>query len=91
MLPARDVGFKFGGRSRRHSAHRPDAVLEGAFGGDNDDFKYTVKESFENFINTRRNKPAELIAKFVDRKLRASGHRGSTEEELEVRSRARFL
>jgi hypothetical protein len=30
-----------------------------------------MKESFEHFINQRQNKPAELIAKYVDCKLRA--------------------
>lgn len=30
-----------------------------------------LQEAFENFINKRPNKPAELIAKFVDTKLRA--------------------
>jgi hypothetical protein len=29
-----------------------------------------MKEAFENFINTRENRPAELIAKFVDTTLR---------------------
>ena len=38
-----------------------------------------MKESFENFINARINKPAELIAKFVDTKLRA-GNKEATEE-----------
>ena len=42
-----------------------------------------VKESFESFINTRANKPAELIAKYIDSKLRA-GNKESTEEEMEV-------
>eukprot|EP00983_Pelagomonas_calceolata_P026160 822184-Pelagomonas_calceolata.AAC.7 len=40
-------------------------------------------ESFENFINQRQNKPAELIAKFIDAKLRA-GNKGQTEEELDA-------
>ncbi len=29
-----------------------------------------MKEAFEHFINTRENRPAELIAKFVDAKLK---------------------
>jgi cullin-4 len=41
-----------------------------------------MKESFENLINQRQNKPAEVIAKYVDSKLRA-GNKESTEEELE--------
>lgn len=37
----------------------------------NDKFVNSLKEAFEHFINQRPNKPAELIAKFVDSKLRA--------------------
>ncbi|XP_064638709.1 cullin-4A-like [Lineus longissimus] len=48
----------------------------------NDKFKNAVKEAFEHFINQRQNKPAELIAKYVDSKLRA-GNKEATEEELE--------
>ncbi|XP_045496375.1 cullin-4A isoform X2 [Colias croceus] len=48
----------------------------------NDKFLYSMREAFEFFINQRQNKPAELIAKFVDLKLRA-GNKEATEEELE--------
>ncbi|XP_073957718.1 cullin 4 [Choristoneura fumiferana] len=48
----------------------------------NDRFLYSMREAFEHFINQRQNKPAELIAKFVDVKLRA-GNKEATEEELE--------
>ncbi|XP_050669616.1 cullin-4A isoform X1 [Leptidea sinapis] len=48
----------------------------------NDMFLYSMREAFEFFINQRQNKPAELIAKFVDLKLRA-GNKEATEEELE--------
>lgn len=48
----------------------------------NDKFVNSLKEAFEYFINQRPNKPAELIAKFVDSKLRA-GNKEATEEELE--------
>lgn len=48
----------------------------------NEKFGNSLKEAFETFINQRPNKPAELIAKFVDSKLR-SGNKESTEEELE--------
>ncbi len=41
-----------------------------------------MKESFEAFINIRQNKPAEMIAKFVDSKLK-SGNKEASEEELE--------
>ncbi|XP_046734917.1 cullin-4A isoform X2 [Diprion similis] len=48
----------------------------------NEKFGNSLKEAFEAFINQRANKPAELIAKFVDCKLRA-GNKEATEEELE--------
>uniref|UniRef100_A0A7N0ZRY4 Cullin-4 n=1 Tax=Kalanchoe fedtschenkoi TaxID=63787 RepID=A0A7N0ZRY4_KALFE len=48
----------------------------------NEAFGNTIKDSFEHLINTRQNRPAELIAKFVDEKLRA-GNKGISEEELE--------
>merc|ERR1719402_2198081 len=35
----------------------------------NDKFAVALKDSFESFINTRQNKPAEMIAKFVDSNL----------------------
>ncbi|XP_063703800.1 cullin-4A [Culicoides brevitarsis] len=48
----------------------------------NDKFLNSLREAFEYFINQRSNKPAELIAKYVDMKLRA-GNKEATEEELE--------
>lgn len=48
----------------------------------NDKFTNSLREAFEYFVNQRANKPAELIAKFVDSKLRA-GNKEATEEELE--------
>ncbi|XP_018417756.1 PREDICTED: cullin-4A [Nanorana parkeri] len=48
----------------------------------NDKFVSVMKESFETYINKRPNKPAELIAKYVDSKLR-SGNKEATDEELE--------
>uniref|UniRef100_A0A1B6CF55 Cullin-4A n=1 Tax=Clastoptera arizonana TaxID=38151 RepID=A0A1B6CF55_9HEMI len=48
----------------------------------NEKFSNSLKEAFEYFVNQRANKPAELIAKFVDCKLRA-GNKEATEEELE--------
>ena len=48
----------------------------------NEQFIVSMKESFESFINVRQNKPAELIAKFVDSKLK-QGNKESSEEELE--------
>uniref|UniRef100_A0AAF5PJZ6 CULLIN_2 domain-containing protein n=1 Tax=Wuchereria bancrofti TaxID=6293 RepID=A0AAF5PJZ6_WUCBA len=48
----------------------------------NGKFVQMEKDSFDYFINTRPNKPAELVAKFMDGKLR-SGNKGVTEEEME--------
>ncbi|XP_063967788.1 cullin-4A-like [Lytechinus pictus] len=58
-----------------------DNILETCF-AKNEKFSISLKESFENFINKRLNKPAELVAKYVDNKLRA-GNKEATEEELE--------
>ncbi|GFN79945.1 cullin-4a [Plakobranchus ocellatus] len=58
-----------------------DNVIAECF-GKNEKFINSMKESFESFINQRQNKPAELIAKYVDSKLRA-GNKEATEEELE--------
>lgn len=60
---------------------RLDVLLEQSF-SKNEQFTYTLKEAFEHFVNVRANKPAELIAKFVDVKLK-SGNKGTTEEETE--------
>ena len=45
-------------------------------------FVATNREAFEHFVNQRANKPPELIAKFVDSKLRASSAKtaGTTRE-----------
>merc|ERR1719402_2048771 len=48
----------------------------------NEKFVTSLKDAFESFINQRQNKPAEMIAKFVDSKLRA-GNKEASEEELE--------
>ncbi|XP_064971830.1 cullin-4-like [Musa acuminata AAA Group] len=58
-----------------------DKILEESF-FKNEAFSNTIKDSFEHLINLRQNRPAELIAKFVDEKLRA-GNKGTSEEELE--------
>ncbi|EOD30458.1 hypothetical protein EMIHUDRAFT_468368 [Emiliania huxleyi CCMP1516] len=47
-------------------------------------------ESFEQFINIRQNRPAELVARFLDSKLRA-GNKGSSEGELEEDLSKRLL
>ncbi|XP_071706228.1 cullin-4-like [Rutidosis leptorrhynchoides] len=58
-----------------------DKIWEDSF-TKNDAFSNTIKEAFEHLINIRQNRPAELIAKFLDEKLRA-GNKGTSEEELE--------
>jgi len=58
-----------------------DIILDQCF-NHNDKFVTALKDSFEAFINQRQNKPAEMIAKFVDSKLRA-GNKESSEEEME--------
>uniref|UniRef100_A0A8C5GVV6 Cullin-4A n=1 Tax=Gouania willdenowi TaxID=441366 RepID=A0A8C5GVV6_GOUWI len=58
-----------------------DNVVQSCFAR-NESFINAMKEAFETFINKRPNKPAELIAKYVDSKLRA-GNKEATEEELE--------
>jgi cullin-4 len=59
-----------------------DQLLEEAF-NKSEPFTYALKEAFESFINSRANKPAELIAKYVDSKLKG-GKKGLSEEELEL-------
>ncbi|KAG6423595.1 hypothetical protein SASPL_113996 [Salvia splendens] len=58
-----------------------DRIWEESF-SKNEAFSNTIKDAFEHLINIRQNRPAELIAKFVDEKLRA-GNKGTSEEELE--------
>jgi cullin-4 len=60
-----------------------DNILKNCF---NDDALLTnaLKESFESFINSRGNKPAELLAKFIDSKLRVSITRPSRNAEVDM-------
>ncbi|CAI0545033.1 unnamed protein product [Linum tenue] len=58
-----------------------DSILAESF-AKNEAFCNTIKDSFEHLINLRQNRPAELIAKFLDEKLRA-GNKGTSEDELE--------
>lgn len=60
---------------------RVDDLIESSFGG-SDMFKNTAKRAFETFVNARENKPAELIARFLDGVLR-TGNKSYSEEELE--------
>ena len=47
-------------------------------------FAQALREAFESAINQRSNKPAELIAKFIDATLRmGSGAKGRSDDEME--------
>lgn len=48
----------------------------------NSEYNGVVRKAWEYFLNERQNKPAELIAKFIDHQLR-TGARGISEQELE--------
>ncbi|KAJ3022695.1 Cullin-4 [Thoreauomyces humboldtii] len=50
--------------------------------GNSELFQQAMKESFEGFINHRQNRPAELIAKWVDTKLKTK--KGVSDDELEA-------
>jgi cullin-4 len=65
---------------------RLDTLLTQSFSS-NPLFAQTLRESFEHFINRRRDKPAEYIAKYLDNLLR-KGDKGLTtgatlEEEMD--------
>ncbi|GBG65908.1 hypothetical protein CBR_g54200 [Chara braunii] len=61
---------------------RLDTIREESF-QNQEVFANTLKDAFEHVVNLRQNRPAELIAKFIDAKLRA-GNKGTSEEELEA-------
>ncbi|RKP06419.1 Cullin, partial [Thamnocephalis sphaerospora] len=46
-------------------------------------FGHAITESFESFINTRQNRPAEMIAHYVNVKMR-SGNKLASDDELET-------
>ncbi|XP_065840712.1 cullin-4A-like isoform X2 [Oscarella lobularis] len=58
-----------------------DEILRVSF-QQNEKFSNALRDSFEVFINKRLNKPAELIAKYVDGKMR-SGNKEESDEDLE--------
>ena len=63
---------------------KSDAAVERAFGGD-PEFTRAVKDAFESTINTRQNRPAELLAKHIDARMRGGGSsKGLGEDELEA-------
>ena len=43
-----------------------------------------VREAFEKFMNMRENKPGELLAKYLDGKLRTGTRKGGTEAGFEA-------
>ncbi|ORX90832.1 Cullin-domain-containing protein, partial [Basidiobolus meristosporus CBS 931.73] len=48
-----------------------DLILDTSF-QKNEGFSNTLKDSFESFLNIRQHKPAEMIAKYIDSKLRST-------------------
>ncbi|GAA6015035.1 hypothetical protein JCM10207_008711 [Rhodosporidiobolus poonsookiae] len=58
------------------------SLVETCFAED-EKFGATINTAFEFFINKRENKPAEMMAKYLDSKLR-SGNRSMDDEELET-------
>ncbi|KAM0754279.1 Cullin-domain-containing protein [Meredithblackwellia eburnea MCA 4105] len=57
------------------------SLVAGSFGHD-PSFTQAVSHAFEFFVNKRENKPAEMMAKYLDAKLR-SGNRSMDDAELE--------
>ncbi|KAJ2812557.1 hypothetical protein H4S07_001314 [Coemansia furcata] len=60
---------------------RLDDIVKSAFQS-NSVLAHALRESFEDFINSRRSKPAQLTAKFVDQCMRA-GSRSTTDEDID--------
>ncbi|KAJ0405103.1 hypothetical protein P43SY_000514 [Pythium insidiosum] len=58
-----------------------DTILGDAFQGDAE-FAFAMKAAMEYGVNARASRPAELVAKFVDAKLR-TGNKGGSEAEVE--------
>lgn len=56
-------------------------VLKWAFGSQ-EAFRVVLKSSFEYFINLKQGRPAELLARFVDKKMK--GEKGLGESETEA-------
>ncbi|KAH6565116.1 hypothetical protein BASA61_009673 [Batrachochytrium salamandrivorans] len=61
---------------------RLDEILRVAFHS-TESFDHTMKESFEKFINQRQNKPAEMIAKYIDELLKHV--KGMTDTDVDKR------
>ncbi|TKR80029.1 hypothetical protein L596_014165 [Steinernema carpocapsae] len=60
---------------------RLDAIVKDCF-DTSDKFKQCEKDAFDYFINQKQMRPAQLIAKFMDVRLRA-GNKACTDEELD--------
>ncbi|KJH48131.1 cullin family protein [Dictyocaulus viviparus] len=59
-----------------------DVFVDTCFGSNEEKMKFAQaeKDAFDYFINTRGNKPAELIAKFMDARLRSANKEASDEQ-----------
>lgn len=59
-----------------------DVFVDTCFGSGDEKMKFAQaeKDAFDYFINTRGNKPAELIAKFMDARLRSANKEASDEQ-----------
>ncbi|GAA5882845.1 hypothetical protein JCM3774_006868 [Rhodotorula dairenensis] len=62
--------------------HRAIHLVDSCFSKDAD-FHGAINSAYEFFINKRENKPAEMMAKYLDAKLRSGGGRGMDDAELE--------
>ncbi|KAJ2086242.1 hypothetical protein GGI16_006643, partial [Coemansia sp. S142-1] len=60
---------------------RLDDVMKSAFQS-NSMLAHALRDSFEDFINSRRSKPAQLTAKFIDQSIR-SGNRSTADEDID--------
>ncbi|KAJ1812187.1 hypothetical protein LPJ60_006604, partial [Coemansia sp. RSA 2675] len=60
---------------------RLDDIMKSAFQSNNI-LAHALRDSFESFVNTRRNKPAQLTAKFIDQCMR-SGNKSATDEDID--------
>lgn len=65
------------------------ALITTSFASD-DLFRSSLRDGFSSFINKRQNKPAEMIAKFIDAKMK-SGNKAMSEEELEKTFRSTLV
>ena len=58
-----------------------DEILKSSFNSD-ETFRIEYRKALDRIVNARQGKPAELIARFVDRKMR--GEKGQTHEDIEA-------